>query len=176
MRQLERQTKNSNLTKKFVRIILLGVLFVSLFRGVSFAQPVNLDAVTAFIHTPEALSSWLTKNFRYEFGINDNWQTAEETLRLRTGDCEDFATLASVVLKKLGVQPEIAIVKYEGLNLRHAICIWKETDGTYSFISNQELHRTGESTVGAAIAKVYPDWQNLTYLDLNNHPIKIVKK
>ncbi len=36
---------------------------------------------------------WVLENVEYVADEEDEWQTPEETYRLRTGDCEDFALL-----------------------------------------------------------------------------------
>ena len=39
-----------------------------------------------------------------------HWQTAEETLRLQQGDCEDWSVLLCAVLKALGVDAHLAVM------------------------------------------------------------------
>ena len=93
--------------------------------------------------------------------LPDKPQTPQETLKLRTGDCDDFASLAKAILASNGIKSDLVIIKYRELNIMHAICMYKEADGTYSFISNSELKRTGELNFTDAIAKYYPDWKKI---------------
>jgi hypothetical protein len=51
---------------------------------------------------------------------NDVWQTAEETLALRQGDCEDGAILLADWLLSSGFQVRIAIGEYDGQEGAHA--------------------------------------------------------
>jgi hypothetical protein len=91
----------------------------------------------------------------------DRPQAPEETVGLGTGDCDDFAALAVAILVKNGINSDVVIIKYRGLNVLHAVCMYRETDGTYSFISNMELHRTHQRDVAGAITKFYPDWDKI---------------
>ncbi len=50
---------------------------------------------------------WVAEHIDYrtdedEWGVSDYWQTPEETLDLRTGDCEDFVILDMMLLHELG--------------------------------------------------------------------------
>ena len=151
----------------FARAVVLGFIIAFLLLGISFAQSSPVAAVIPSVRTPEALACWLSNNFRYELKLTDAWQTPEETIKLKKGDCDDFALLAQAVLKGLGIKSDVVIIKFRGLNVLHAICIWKEETGSYSFISNCELTRTGKADIQQAIAKFYPDVESIIYTDQN---------
>jgi transglutaminase-like putative cysteine protease len=40
----------------------------------------------------------------------DHWQSAEETLRLKQGDCEDWSVLLGAVLKAFGIDAHLAVM------------------------------------------------------------------
>lgn len=40
----------------------------------------------------------------------DHWQVVEETLRLRSGDCEDWSILLAAILKRLGLDARIGVM------------------------------------------------------------------
>lgn len=160
------------LKKAFFTLIFLSAIL----RGVCFAGTMNLEGVASFIQTPQGLVNWLVKDFRYELEMPDYWQSAEETLRLKKGDCDDFAILASAILSKMNLPNDIVIVTFKGLNISHALCVWKDKDGLYSFISNQKLYETKEAQLEVAIARFYPDWEKITYTDQNKHYKKVVSR
>jgi len=59
----------------------------------------------------DAIRDWVTANIDYmsdeeRWGIEDYWQTPEETLSLCTGDCEDFAILLCTLLRAYGIDEE----------------------------------------------------------------------
>jgi hypothetical protein len=54
------------------------------------------------------IRDWVAYNIDYvldeeQWGVDDYWQTPEETLSLRTGDCEDFAILLCTLLRAYGI-------------------------------------------------------------------------
>ena len=158
----------------------LSILFVVSFltfalAGPSFAHPADLANSVNFIKTPDALARLLTGNFRYELKMTDEWQTPEETLSLKKGDCDDFALLAQAVLKGIGIKSDVLILKFRGLSVLHAICIWKDKAGKYSFISNRELYRTGKSDIQEAVATFYPDIETISYADQDMHFTRTAK-
>ena len=57
------------------------------------------------------IRDWVAINIYYmsdeeQWGIDDYWQTPEETLSLDTGDCEDFAILLCTLLRAYGIDAE----------------------------------------------------------------------
>ena len=162
------ETRNSIV---FLRVVAIGFILALPLVGISFAQ----SPISACVKTPEALEGWLAKNFRYELKMTDDWQTPQETVRLGKGDCDDFALLAQAVLGDLGIKSDVVILKFRGLNMLHAICIWKDRFGYYSFISNQELCRTGKTDIQEAIAKFYPDAENIIFTDQNMRFVKTAR-
>lgn len=59
----------------------------------------------------DAIRDWVAANIEYktdeeQWGIEEYWQTPEETLSLRTGDCEDFAILLCTLLRAYGISGE----------------------------------------------------------------------
>lgn len=158
------------LVKKSACIVILIASILSLPR-LSLAQP--LDAVTSFIRTPPELSAWLSREFRYEMEIPDYWQQAEETLDTRKGDCEDFAIFSQAVLRRLGIRSDIVIIKFKGLNLSHAISIFKNGE-FYSFFSNQKLVQTKGRSVTEAIQERYPDWDKIIFTNVQKQTLKVI--
>jgi len=152
------------------KIGLILSIFLSL-SAPSYAQ--TIAEVANFVHTPFELTNWLSHNFAYEMELPDHWQGAKETLELKKGDCEDFAILNQAVLGQLGIASEIVIVKFKGLNLSHAICIFKNGE-FYSYFSNKELVQTKARSIKEAIEKEYPDWEKLIFTNAKKENLKIV--
>jgi hypothetical protein len=149
---------------EFVRMmVVIATAFISVSAVPCDAQ--DSGGVPRSIRTPEQIVSWFASEFEYQLKMPDRPQTPTETLELRTGDCDDFAALAKVILEGQGIKSDVVIIKYRGLNIMHAICIYKENNGTYSFISNKELQRTGETDMTRAVAKFYPDMERIMVAD-----------
>ena len=95
--------------KKILSILAGLVLVVS-----------SLVAVPLFAYrhpmcsTQEEVLTWIQENIWYEAepeGLPyDDWQTPEETLLKRSGDCEDFTILAMYLLDLIGVKSEMGLV------------------------------------------------------------------
>ena len=59
----------------------------------------------------DAIRDWVAANIEYktdeeQWSVNEYWQSPEETLSLRTGDCEDFAILLCTLLRAYGIGEE----------------------------------------------------------------------
>ena len=59
----------------------------------------------------DAVRDWVASNVDYvsdeeQWGVEEYWQTPEETLSLHTGDCEDFAILLCTLLRAYGIGEE----------------------------------------------------------------------
>jgi predicted transglutaminase-like cysteine proteinase len=59
----------------------------------------------------DAIRDWVAANVEYksdeeQWGVEEYWQTPEETLSLYTGDCEDFAVLLCTLLRAYGIGEE----------------------------------------------------------------------
>lgn len=55
---------------------------------------------------------WVHRNIEYTLdGSGDHWQSAEETLRLGTGDCEDHAILMASIIGAMGGSARVNIIE-----------------------------------------------------------------
>lgn len=99
--------------------------------------------------TPENIGEYLKSNIYYTADKNDHWQTAEETLQRGEGDCEDFSILAQYYLDKIGIKGQIVYYNMmKGKDWKaHAICIFKERDGTYSYISTEKYQKVNGKSI-----------------------------
>lgn len=166
-----KREKKKTLFDKFLISVTVLIIFSSQ-SAFSQSQEVTLSTVK----TPEEIARWISSEFTYSVEFPDKWQSPEETIRLKRGDCEDFAILASEALKRQGIDNDIVIVKFEGLDTSHAICIWKDSRGIYSFISNKKLMKTGETDIRGAIERYYPDWRRITFTDPEHRNKRVLRR
>ncbi len=125
----------------------------------------GVDEAMMMVRSPEDIARFFSREFTYTLTLPDRVHTPEETLETRTGDCDDFAVLASAILARMGIESRVLIIGFKDLRMAHAVCIWKSSDGFYSFISSRKLQRTGTRTVKDAIMKVYPDCDSIASID-----------
>ncbi|NQT32889.1 MAG: hypothetical protein HQ594_04375 [Candidatus Omnitrophica bacterium] len=104
--------------------------------------------------------------FSYVWEIPDSWQSPQETINKKAGDCEDFAALASAYLGSIGIPNDLIILEFKDLDISHAVCAWKNEKNRYNFISNQTLVRTGKKDILEAVEEYYPDCEKIVFSDL----------
>jgi len=148
-----------NMTRASVPVkIILVLIFLSqflLFPAPCYSESVN--SLSVYISTPEELAVWISRNLTYEFTFGGKRpQTLQEFLDSKSGNCEDFANLASELLTRNGINNEVIVLRFNGIQIHHAICIWKDKNGTYSFISNEKLYKTDETSLENTVAKFFP--------------------
>ena len=91
------------------------------------------DQIKEQLDTPEKVLDYII-TIRYQSeprGIANHTQTPEETLRLGTGDCEDFGFLAKDALEHHGYKAKVLAVEAtlpSGNHKGHALCIYKDIE------------------------------------------------
>jgi len=111
------------------------------------------------------IRDWVAINIDYEsdeqrWGIDDYWQTTEETLSYGTGDCEDFAILLCSLLRAYGIDADRVYVAL-GLNdekFGHAFLIedWYH-DGEWRRIESQAPAQLSSWHPRFGPPKLHPD-------------------
>lgn len=120
----------------------------------------SIQSLSPALVTPELIARYIWKNFsvesdRRQFGENEHWQSPEELLRTRKGDCEDFALFAAEVLKANGISS--FLVNIYGRKFAHTICIFKE-NGKYQILDGSKIKRINASTLNEVFLEAYPYW------------------
>lgn len=130
--------------------------------GIVVYQPVSLDMrildiiVTNNIRTPKEYVKWLNKNIVYKDDKIEYWQFPEETLKLKSGDCEDFAFLNRAFLRVMGYSPKVLALRIREIG--HAVCIFKE-NGYYSYITNTSLKKAKAETMEELLEYLKEKWK-----------------
>ncbi len=111
--------------------------------GVLVSRPVASDQKIVDIlsqnqiHTIEDYALWLEKNMTYQADRGkDQWLTPQEFLKIKRGDCEDFAFLNAQVLSVFGFSPHI--ITLSSAQNAHAICAF-EHNGKFYWFDNAKL-------------------------------------
>ena len=124
------------------------------------------------LKSPQVISQWLKNNIVYEKDVfshssDDYWQTPEETVTLKTGDCEDFAFLAQALLRKINIYSTVLSMQYKK-GRGHAICIFTNK-GYYNFFDNAYLCTSKKISKRDLIEKAYPNWVSIEEIELEGY-------
>ena len=86
----------------------------------------------------QSVQTMINLQIKFKDDVGDYWQSPEESLIRRTGDCEDYAFLKYFMLRQLGFSEEnlrVAYVYYKetfsGNNLAHMVLVVKLNDTNY---------------------------------------------
>lgn len=109
------------------------------------------------------IRDWVAYNIDYvadeeQWGVNDYWQTPEETLSLRTGDCEDFAILLCTLLRAYGINDNQVYV---------ALGVDAEGYGHAFLIENWYIEGQWRAIEPQAPTKVLPGRRKFNLVDIN---------
>jgi hypothetical protein len=89
----------------------------------SSAFALNLEEIRS---TPELTPRKFAALFRdFEFKFHREVQSPEVFLATRSGDCDDFSTLAAALLRERGYTPRLITVRMPGVT--HVVCYIEET-------------------------------------------------
>ena len=99
--------------------------------------------------------TWVAKNITYKKAcLGNDKQTPEETYKLRTGDCDDYAILLAYFGYKLGLDVKIIAVWLDNRDCGHAIvyynghyvepqisyCYWTDLNEPYHIVFTYTYH------------------------------------
>jgi hypothetical protein len=111
--------------------------------------------------TVRDVAFWIDKNIHYlsdqeKWKQKNYWQTSKQTLKFKSGDCEDFSILFYDVIKLKGYIPHILSV-WSDRGGAHAVCAFKAGDVWWHY-SNWGLKKTRHQLFEDVAENVYKDW------------------
>jgi len=121
-----------------------------------------LDQLAAAYQTPSAIAAFLREGFRFQrdedlFGEIDRWQSPEEFLQRRAGDCEDYALLAKELLQRNGIESYVfSLFGEEGY--AHTVSVFVDEEGRYNVINQDKLRRYRTPSLEQVAAQINPAW------------------
>ena len=132
---------------------------------VSCLLPSSSDAVTLSElrkeknMTPEKFASYFSD---FEFKFHTEVQDHETFLATRSGDCDDYATLAADILRRNGYTTRLIAVRMKGET--HVVCYVKETNSYLDYNYRKDAKKTIPSTdviteIASKVARSFErDW------------------
>ena len=166
--------------RKFIFCLVSFALAASLIPALP-ANPssLTLQDLSRMVRTPDEIAHFMWRNFRFEndrtqFGREEYWQSPEEMLASRKGDCEDFALFAHRLLKKNGI-PSFLLNIYSDQKA-HTVCVFKGTTG-YNAIDGTDVARLDSRKLNQLIFEINPFWKKAAIVaPAAGHQAKILKE
>ena len=128
------------------------------------AQPSReiIDQLARTYTTPKAIAAYLQTEFTFTrdedlFGTEDRWQSPEEFVGRKTGDCEDYALLAQAMLRRQGIEAYVlSLLGEEGY--AHTVSVFVDEAGRYNVINQGRLKNYRAKSLEAVATAINPAW------------------
>lgn len=139
--------------------IKLSLILYSIVAACGFAPALQALTLEQIRQTPDLTPAKFAAYFSdFEFQFRAQIQSPEVFLATRSGDCDDYSTLAAEVLREKGFTPRLITVRMP--KVVHVVCYIEET-GSYLDYNNREkkgvLEKCGPSLeeIARSVAKSY---------------------
>lgn len=163
--------------KKIIMVSL--TLFVSSLASVVSAEEnaslpgCTVNQLVEKYKTVEGISGWIENNIEYKsdhevWNMQDYWQTSEETLKTRSGDCEDISILAYECFCKLGLEAKLVTINTKKRG--HTICVFKR-NGLWSYFSSDGLQDDRTNTYKELLGYAKIGWTYYAEVDTKGNTI-----
>jgi hypothetical protein len=121
----------------FVRTLLVVQALVGLV-SVASAHAISVDEIRKTPNlTPERFAEFFS-DFKFKF--HDDVQDPQVFLNSKSGDCDDYATVAADVLESRGFTPRLIAIRMKGET--HVICYIEETKSYLDYNCRKDLNKT----------------------------------
>jgi hypothetical protein len=151
--------------------------FVFLLALSTSAFGLSLDEIR---NTPDLTPRKFAALFReFEFKFHREVQSPEVFLATRSGDCDDFSTLAAAVLREKGYTPRLITVRMPGVT--HVVCYIEETKSYLDYNNRAFLDRAVSSgpeieAIAGSVARSYKlNWISATEFSFDEGVKRLVQ-
>lgn len=122
----------------FSKILTALVLFSALVFPATSSQAITLEELRNTPRlTPETFAGYFSD---FEFKFHDEVQDHGKFLVTKSGDCDDYATLAADVLSRHGYTPRLIAVRMKGET--HVVCYINETKSYLDYNCRKDTKKT----------------------------------
>ena len=127
------------------------VKFCTLIIGLFLICPTRAVTLTEIENTPDLTPERFAHFFsHFEFKFHGEIQSQENFLATESGDCDDYAILASQVLRKHGYSPRLITVRMP--KVVHVVCYIPEVNAYLDY--NARASASGVVPSGSTIAEI----------------------
>ncbi len=126
------------------------------------AEALPVDQLASMYTTPKAVATFLRNNVTFTrdeelFGEADRWQSPEEFVARKAGDCEDYALLARALLRRNGIEAYVFSV-FGKQGYAHTVCVFLDARGRYNVIDGDKLRTLHAESLEAVASWLDPAW------------------
>ena len=139
-----------------------------------------IDQLASTYSTPKAIAAFLKNEFTFArdeklFGEVDHWQTPEEFLARKAGDCEDYALLAKALLRRNGIEAYVfSLFGEEGY--AHTVSVFVDEQGRYNVINQGQIRYYRAKSLEALASAIHPAWTMAVIAEQDGTHGKIVRE
>ena len=154
-----------------ISYFILCVVGVSPLRAQISNPSFSLPQIAAELKHPEEIAHFIWRHFRFEsdqnhFGVEERWQSPEELLETRQGDCEDFALFAHEILKRQGTPSFLVNVYGDGGGSGHTVCLFKK-GGRFHVINGTSFVSYAARDLKEVFSQIEPFWKKAAIVDFS---------
>jgi len=122
----------------------------------------SLDHLAQRYRTPQQIATFLQRHFTFRrddelFGEIEHWQSPEEFLARRSGDCEDYALLAREFLSRNDIEAYVFSLFGED-GYAHTVCIFRDAHGRYNLLNQDKLRLYRAQSLEALATALHAGW------------------
>ena len=158
--------------------LILKTLSAAFLVALSF--PVHALSLEQIRNVPDLTPSKFASFFRdFEFKFHREVQSPDVFLATRSGDCDDFSTLAAAVLREKGYTTRLITVRMPGVT--HVVCYVEETESYLDYNNRSYFDRTVAAkpqieAIAQSVAKSYKlDWISATEFSFDDGAKRLVQ-
>lgn len=157
-----------------IGIFAVSTVFVFLLmnadaRAQVLGRNLSFSELSTQLKTPDSIAKYMWRHIAYvndrrQFGQEEYWQSPEETLNNKKGDCEDLALFAQSMLKANGISS--FLLNVYGNGFAHTICVFKE-NGKFNIIDGTTVKRIEAENLNEVSQYIYPFWKKSAIVSPN---------
>lgn len=142
-------------------LVLVSTVMIAEAKAQIIGRNLTLRELSTTLQTPDQIAHYMWRHFVFEqdqrqFGQNEYWQTPQELLINRKGDCEDFAQFSHTLLKAAGISSFMFNIYGDGY--AHTVTVFKE-NGKYNAIDGVRVMHYQADSLDELSEMIHPFWK-----------------
>jgi len=180
----KKENKMKPQQKVVLMILIASLIILSNLNAYALDTPKTIAERYTLV---DSISGYLITYYKYEsdikqFDVEDYWQTAEEMIKNKRGDCEDFAILVQAILKELDIESQLIGLWWEEKDFTttykwyaHMIVVFQDENDKYSFMDNQIYIASEKETIEELFEFFTDNWYEYVVYNSDGTEIETVR-